>query len=66
MGNESDVANIDLNYRLDQGTFTPVSAPLENYFPTGILQWNLHHTIMYALLKPPSRKQLYRLKMAVK
>ena len=33
----------------DQGTFTPVGAqgsmepPWENHFPTGILQWNLHH-----------------------
>ena len=30
----------------DQGTFTPVGAQGgggENHFPTGILQWNLHH-----------------------
>ena len=64
----------------DQGTFTPVGAqggeggskePLEeNHFPTGSLQWNLHHIWMHykkkIIILEKINKMLHHFKMAAK
>ena len=61
----------------NQGTFTPVGAQggsprdptVENHFPTGILQWNLHHICMgykNSQFCKKNLKMLYRFKMAAK
>ena len=73
------MGSINTQHLSDQGTFTPVGAQrvgggprdpsVENHFPTGILQWNLHHMCMdyeKSQFWKKFLKMLYRFKMTAK